>query len=268
MKEQAPDICFLMETRLDIEGIKQWCSELPLKSRFVVKKSGMRGGLAMLWKDNISLDVFKFSGNQISAWVTESDGFKWLLTGFYGWPEVKDCYKSWTLLSHIYSYVDGAWMCIGDFNKMLSSVEKLSCRPAPPRQINAFREALELCHLSNLGFIGYPYTWNNRRPGVANTREHLDRAVANEAWKSKFPETTITHIISHALDHLPLILQNHVTQRRTVRGERGFKFEEAWLLWDDCTKVVQDAWENSVGGESALDLVRLKIRGCSSDLRA
>ena len=268
MKEQAPDICFLMETRLDIEGIKQWCSELPLKSRFVVKKSGMRGGLAMLWKDNISLDVFKFSGNQISAWLTESDGFKWLLTGFYGWPEVKDCYKSWTLLSHIYSYVDGAWMCIGDFNEMLSSAEKLSCRPAPPRQINAFHEALELCHLSNLGFIGYPYTWNNTRPGVANTREHLDRAVANEAWKSKFPETTITHIISHASDHLPLILQNHATQRRTVKGERGFKFEEAWLLWDDCTKVVQDAWENSVGGESALDLVRLKIRGCSSDLRA
>ena len=69
MKEQVPDICFLMETRLDIEGIKQWCSELPLKNRFAVKKPGMGGGLAMLWKENISLDVFKFSDNQISAWV-------------------------------------------------------------------------------------------------------------------------------------------------------------------------------------------------------
>ena len=41
-----------------------------------------------------------------------------------------------------------------------------------------------------------------------------------------------------------------------------------WLLWDDCAKVVQDAWENSVSGESALDSIRLKIRGRSSDLRA
>ena len=160
----------------------------------------------MLWKENISLDVFKFSENQISTWVIESDGFRWLLTGFYGWPEVKDRNKSWTLISHICSYVDGAWMCIGDFNEMLSSAEKLSCRPALPRQIDAFREALEFCHLTDLVFIGYPYTWNNRRPRAANTRESLDRAVANEAWKSKFPETTVMHIISHASDHLLLIL--------------------------------------------------------------
>ena len=187
MKEQVPNICFLMETRLDIEGIKQCCNELPLKNRFAVKKPSMGGGLAMLWKENISLEVFKFLENQISAWVTESDGFRCLLTGFYGWPEVKDRYKSWTLLSHICSYVDGAWMCIGDFNEMLSLAEKLSCRPAPPRQIDAFREALELCHLADLGFIGYPYTWNNRRLGAANTREFLDKVVANEAWMSKFP---------------------------------------------------------------------------------
>ena len=48
----------------------------------------------MLWKEDIRLDVFKFSNNQISAWVTESDGFRWLLTRFYGWPETKDRFKS------------------------------------------------------------------------------------------------------------------------------------------------------------------------------
>ena len=104
MKEQAPEICFLMETLLDIEGIKLWCSDLPFKNRFAVKKSGLGGRLTMLWKENISLDVFKFSENQISTWVIESDGFRWLLTGFYGWPEVKDRNKSWTLISHICSY--------------------------------------------------------------------------------------------------------------------------------------------------------------------
>jgi len=190
--------------------------------------------------------------------VTESDGFRWLLTGFYGWPETKDRFKSWTLLSHIYSYVDGAWICIGDFNEKLSSTEKLSCRPAPPQQLDAFQEALELCHLADLGFISYPYTWNNRRLEVANTRERLDRAVANEAWKLKFPETTITHIILHASDHLPLILQSHAALRRHERRECGFKFEEAWLLWDDCAKVVQEAWESSEVGEMALEMVEDK----------
>jgi len=40
------------------------------------------------------------------------------------------------------------------------------------------------------------------------------------------------------------------------------------LLWDDCAKVVQKAWENSEVGKTALDMVRLKINGCSSELRA
>ena len=66
-----------METRLDIDGIKQWCSELPYKNQFVVKKLRLGGGFAMLWKEDIRLDVFKYSDNQISAWVTESDGFRW-----------------------------------------------------------------------------------------------------------------------------------------------------------------------------------------------
>ena len=153
--------------------------------------------------------------------MTESDGFRWLLTRFYGWPETNDRFKSWTLLSHIYSYVDGAWMCIGDFNEMLSSTKKLSSRPAPPRQLDAFQEALELCHLADLGFIGYLYTWNNRRPRAANTRECLDRVVANKAWKLKFLETIVMHIISHALDHLPLILQNHAAPRQHARREVG-----------------------------------------------
>ena len=32
--------------------------------------------------------------------------------------------------------------------------------------------------------------------------------------------------------------------------------------------MVQDAWENCEGGETALETVKLKINGCSSDLRS
>ena len=78
MKEQGPSICFLMETKLNTEGINFWCKELPYKNKFVIKKLGLGGGLAMMWKEDVSLDVFKYSDNQISAMVTESDGFWWV----------------------------------------------------------------------------------------------------------------------------------------------------------------------------------------------
>lgn len=69
-----------------------------------------------------------------------------------------------------------------------------------------FSLALDLCGLVDLGFRGYPFTWNNKRPGDANTRQRLDRAVANSEWKNRFLATTITHLVSHASYHLPLLL--------------------------------------------------------------
>ena len=48
-----------------------------IRISLLLKKWGLCGGLAMLWKEDIRLDVFKYSDNQISAWVTESDGFRW-----------------------------------------------------------------------------------------------------------------------------------------------------------------------------------------------
>ena len=71
-----------METRLDLDGLNQWCDDLPFKNRFVVKKPGLGGRLALMWKEDVNLDVFKFSEHQISTKVTKGDGFQWILIGF------------------------------------------------------------------------------------------------------------------------------------------------------------------------------------------
>ena len=97
-------------------------------------------------------------------------------------------------------------MCIGDFNAILNSTEKLSKRPLDHYQMDAFQEALDNCQLEDLGFRGYQYTWNNKRPGDANTRQRLDRATTTTDWRVKFPRSTVTHLSSHASDHLPIIL--------------------------------------------------------------
>ena len=37
-------------------------------------------------------------------------------------------------------------------------------------------------------------------------------------------------------------------QRFQQKFKKGFKFEEAWLLWEDCGEVVKDAWDMVGGG--------------------
>ena len=83
-------------------------------------------------------------------------------------------------LKHIRTLVDGPWMCIGDFNAILHTTEKLSKRPCQRNQVNAFGDTLDSCQLQDLGHHGYPYTWNNKRPSDANTKQRLDHTIATK----------------------------------------------------------------------------------------
>ena len=104
-----------------------------------------------------------------------------------------------------------------------------------------FGAVLEDCHLTDLGFQGYKFTWNNKRPGITNTRERLDQAVTNKVWFDVFSASIVSHKLSHASDHLPIILQTEMDNRFQGRIARGFKFEEVWLLDEECENVVEDA---------------------------
>ena len=84
MREQAPDVCFLMETRLDQSGFEKHCGDVPFKNKLIVKKPNSGGGLALLGKEEVTLDVINFTDNHILAKVVENDGFVWHLTRFMG----------------------------------------------------------------------------------------------------------------------------------------------------------------------------------------
>ena len=141
MKEQAPAVCFFMETRLDKKGFKKHCGNLDFSypNQVIVKKPNSGGGLALLWKHEVMVDVINYTEHHILAKVVEKDGFQWYLTGFYGWSEVSQKPKSWALLSYLASFIDGPWLCIGDFNAVLHSSEKLSSRPPIYSQMDEFR---------------------------------------------------------------------------------------------------------------------------------
>ena len=72
------------------------------------------------------MELIKYMANHILMKVKEEDGQEWFLTGFYRWPDASQRGKSWVLLNNLKSFVDGLWVCVCDFNAILSSMEKLS----------------------------------------------------------------------------------------------------------------------------------------------
>lgn len=86
-------------------------------------------------------------------------------------------------------------------------------------------------------------------------------------WRAKFPLSTIYHLSSHASDHLPIMLYVQ-SSKKLYKGQKGFKFEEAWLLAEGCDEVVKIAWSKDGEGDSGLELARRKVVGCATELQA
>ena len=78
----------------------------------------------------------------------------------------------------------------------------------------------------------------------------------------------VTHLFSHASDHHPLVSQMKVGWRNRRRLSRDFKFEESWLLWEDCEKTILEAWQNAGGANTGLKRAKDKISKCGEELVA
>jgi hypothetical protein len=59
-------------------------------------------------------------------------GKEWKFTGFYGHPEVIHRPASWALLCHLSGIAPKPWLCVGDFNEILSNSEKSNSSFRPP----------------------------------------------------------------------------------------------------------------------------------------
>lgn len=57
---------------------------------------------------------------------------------------------------------DLPWLCAGDFNETLDAGEQIGGLPRQERQMEGFWKAVDTCGFTDLGFIGLPYTWDNR----------------------------------------------------------------------------------------------------------
>lgn len=131
--------------------------KMKLESCFDVSSKGKSGGLAMLWSQDIKVDIASFSDHHIDAEVEVENGKHMRCTGVYRHPEASQKKHTWTLLRRLVGLSSSPWLFFGDFNEILHLNEKNRGNDRDANWINDFREVIRECKLRDLGCIGHPF---------------------------------------------------------------------------------------------------------------
>jgi hypothetical protein len=150
---------------------------------FVIDGHGKGGGLALYWCDSIKIDILSYGLHHIDTLIWDGDHHAgWRGTFVYGEPRTQNRHVMWELLRRIKPRSQAPWMMIGDFNEAMWVFEQFSSRRRPEQHMLDFREVLSHCDLHDVGFIGLPWTYDNKQLGERNVKVRLDRVVASPNW--------------------------------------------------------------------------------------
>ncbi|KAL8527689.1 hypothetical protein ACS0TY_005506 [Phlomoides rotata] len=121
--------------------------------------------------------------------------------------DITNVQQSWHLLRQL-SGVDGLhWVCIGDYNDLLSSSDKRGRVEHPQWLFSGFRDAVNDCGLVDVPLTGYSFTWfRGRNPNII-MEEHLDRAMANASWHARFSNASLLNLT--VSDHSLILLDTN-----------------------------------------------------------
>ena len=210
VEKEVPILVFLMETKIPRKQqhkMKEIQNSIGFTQGLIVPSEGRSGGLALLWKPETFVNIRGYSKWFIDAEVVCGNvQGSWRFTGFYGQPDTSKREETWQILEAFGHSNVLPWLCIGDYNEILSNSEKLGGQLRPTRQMDRFREIVDLCQFRDLGYTGARYTWSRHFENGDSVWARLDRALANEEWMRKFANARVVHISTIESDHCMLYL--------------------------------------------------------------
>ncbi|KAL3625104.1 hypothetical protein CASFOL_031772 [Castilleja foliolosa] len=262
IRETKADVVFISEVKSPLSPlISNSLKALNFtKSAFSppIEKSG---GLILAWKDNINLTILSTHSNFFHTSILDSNN-SWLFTPVYVpcnhikknlfWKDIGSLNKNPTL----------PWLLAGDLNDILDQKEKKGGLSFTSSSTHRLCQDLNDNGLIDLGFTGYPFTWCNKRKGIHNIQQRLDRGVGNDGWISLYPLALVNHLTPVASDHSPIT----ISTTREPRLPTPFKFEEMWLEDNSCIDTVRKSWNIPSVGSPPFKLVT-KIKNAKQDLR-
>lgn len=169
VREKEPDLVFLSETKSNSTRMENIPRRLNFGGCFVVECVKTAGGLCLLWKEGIEVNIQSYTQHHIDAMVDD-----WRFTSFYGCSRSHVKKHTLDLMRRIREDVQESWLVIGNFNLLFSSSDKIGGLAPDFSLMERFRGTLHFCQLQELKFEGSRFTWDNGQLGVGL---HKNRSI-------------------------------------------------------------------------------------------
>lgn len=261
-------LVFLSETRFFSDRVDGLLRTLGFHHGLGVGTHGTGGGIALLWKDDVDVRLQSLDKLHIDVAVLDSvtKEEQWRFTGVYGESRRELRYRTWECLKMLKGCSSLSWMCMGDFNEVLHASEQFGGDGRSESQMEGFREAVSFCGLTDLGFIGLPYTWDNRQDEHHNIKVRLDVGLASDSFVDLFREVKVWHVQTTMSDHCCLVAECIENTTSNRRRKKNFRYENMWQHDPTYMALVRDVWGTNSGSEG-LGEKQSKLKGIQRNLQ-
>lgn len=239
-----PAIFVVMETHIGGDKAKEISDRLPFQRTIHTDTTGFARGLWLLWDlDRVEISNLASTKQEIHVLVkVRSSNCNWIFSMIYASPRFRERCFLWNNLSLVANAHNLPWVMARDFNELLSLDDKFGGRPIILSRALTFKECLDVCNMTYLGFQGPRVTWTNKQDVGFLIQERLDRFFANPDWCMFYPEAQVSHLTRCQSDHCPILLEPHSNTRLSW----PFRFQSFWLTDASFPDVIRKAWANQL----------------------
>ncbi|XP_074315518.1 uncharacterized protein LOC141651716 [Silene latifolia] len=212
------------------------------------------GRIWLLWNPTCFDVQFLNYGSQYIHMLVQSkvDNKKFLLTVIYAFNDLMERTILWKFLKETASTCTMPWLWVGDFNTVLSPIERLGGNTTDA-EMEHFQECVSLCEMEDIKATGALFTWSNKQAPTNRVYSRLDRATGNPEWMSHYGEYMAHFHPEGMFDHCPCTI---VDRKVEFNGKKSFKYFNMWGASEHFSASVDGVWKQSYRGTKMFNVVK------------
>ncbi|XP_074305864.1 uncharacterized protein LOC141641086 [Silene latifolia] len=148
------------------------------------------GRIWVLWKPSLfDIQFLSYSAQHIHMLVhSQIDDKRFYLTFIYSYNDLNGRIELWHFLKKFSEECNAPWLWLGDFNTVLSPVERLGGSTSDA-EMEHFQDCVSICCMEDIAATVALFTWSNKQAPVDRVYSRLDRAMGNQEWFEHFGDS-------------------------------------------------------------------------------